>query len=177
MADIFSSLPGRVALVASNDSVAGVIGSVDLWEGFPSFGSPVGFEMQAIFTGTSHSEDSGHQFRHSLSRNVYLYVFGDRVGEMMLSGIGFGGGACNALSNPVSPATSEASGVSQIIDYYEGMRLTTRASSMNIVLANDQSFQAYLIKYKIDALPPEWAGAANFSFLLRTVPRSSVPRG
>lgn len=49
----------------------------------------VGDNFDAIVTGMSLNLAANYQFMHSLDDFIYVYAFGERIGDLSLNGIGF----------------------------------------------------------------------------------------
>lgn len=85
---VFSSCDGEILKVQTDcknsDSIAAV--SVD------------GFVANVPLTGFALDLSTNHQFLHSLDEFIYVFAFGDRVGELTLSGITFTGKCPNTTS-------------------------------------------------------------------------------
>lgn len=48
-----------------------------------------------IITEFSLELSTNHQFLHALDRKIYLFPFGDRIGELTVTGMAFTGGYCS----------------------------------------------------------------------------------
>jgi len=48
-----------------------------------------GVEIPALISGMTLEMSGNYQFLHSLNELVYFYAFGDRVGTLVLNGLGF----------------------------------------------------------------------------------------
>lgn len=71
------------------------------------------------YTGFMLQLHTNHQFLHALDEFTYVFPFGDRVGELTLTGITFlGGGECSAGSGD---------GICGIYNYYMTNRLSQKA--------------------------------------------------
>lgn len=116
---------GRVA-VLENDGAAGSLLSVDDWGGFEA--------MKSIFTKVSMQEATNHQFLHTLGDRIYLYVFGDRIGNLSLSGVSFHD-ICN---------DDRQLGISKVVDYYRRNRLAVREKPLKVTIDPGTTFECYL---------------------------------
>lgn len=124
MADIFQSAPGTVAVIASDTALPGSI--VISQPQFPSGNSA------AIITGISYDQKTNQQFQQSLDGAVYIYVFGDQMGEVMVEGIAF-------------PKLCDGgdSGLFDVADYYRANR-ASQSSQPIIVLAAGDTITGFL---------------------------------
>lgn len=93
---IFSPCEGAIAKVdlCSDGAGSGGGGTFNVTVNGAQLGFPTsGFilEMQG-----------NYQFLHALDNFIYYYNFGDRVGELTVSGFGFMGPGCNEYSGPMA---------------------------------------------------------------------------
>ena len=121
---------GRVVVLEQDDAMSGSILDVDGWDGFGSF--------KAIFTRLEIAEMTNHQFLHTLGNRVYLYVFGDRIGQLALTGLAF---YDNCTDN-------EKIGVVHALEYYRANRLSKRADPIRITIDPSTVFECYLQSFR-----------------------------
>lgn len=74
-------------------------------------GSQLGFPTSGFIL----EMQGNYQFLHSLDQFIYYYNFGDRVGELTVSGFGFIGGTCG-------PGGGGGGNVCGILDFYMSNR-------------------------------------------------------
>lgn len=79
------------------------------------------FSLQLPITGYSLDMGTNHQFLHSLDNFIYLYAFGDRIGELTLSGMSFTG---SCVQNNGGGDISAAMGQCSILSYYKDNRVS-----------------------------------------------------
>lgn len=84
------------------------------------------FTLQLPITGYSLDMGTNHQFLHSLDNFIYLYAFGDRVGELTLSGMAFTG---SCVQNNGGGDISAAMGQCSILSYYKDNRVSNSAGT------------------------------------------------
>ena len=92
--------------------------------------------MKAIFTRQAISETGSYQFSHMLGEDIYLYVFGDRMSSLNLTGIAFHD---NCLGQ------DPKIGISKVIDWYRANRVARRAAPVQITIDPGTTFEAYLL--------------------------------
>jgi len=128
MATLFVTSPGQV--VAFKD-----VGTLPLsiflenWPGFPA--------IRAAITAVSGATAGNYQFLHTLREFIYVYVFGERVGELSISGMAFSS-ACG---------TGGKSGVEQIADYYNKYRISSYGKLINVQIgiSGSASLRGFLV--------------------------------
>ena len=67
-------------------------------------------------TSVGTSQGANFQFMQTLQDNVYVYVFGDKLGELRVSGIVFSGKCVNQI----------ASGFSKVLKYYTDNKISNK---------------------------------------------------
>lgn len=82
-----------------------------------------GFVATVPVTGYALELSTNHQFLHSLDEFIYVFAFGDRVGELTLSGIAFTG----CVSDAAGPVTD--ANVDSIYNHYLQNRLGAKAAN------------------------------------------------
>jgi len=90
-------------------------------------------EQKSIITHITVAQATNHQFLHTLGNDIFIYVFGDRIGQIELSGFSFvencGGGGRH--------------GMELMLDYFEQNKLSARKEPMQI-LVGQVPFQGFL---------------------------------
>lgn len=175
MADIFSSQPGRVTAVVGTGLVmrldigqAAGPGSPDSrWQGFEGF--------RAIIQALGISGQGGFQLAHSLRDYIYVYVFGERAGEIQVSGLAFHSGCGDDGSSPT--------GLELVYAYYQRARITSNPLPVSIAIGGMLEFTAFLTGVNLGIVDP---GTSMSNFALRfsyipdqedLIPDSEVPPG
>lgn len=118
MADIFNSTPGVVAVLSESTALPGAI----------LISSPQ-FPVQnsaAIITGIRYSQSTNQQFQQSLDESVYIYVFGDKMGEVIVEGLAFAA-TCDGSN----------SGIFSVADYYRANRISKSDNPIIIQAAGE----------------------------------------
>ena len=101
------------------------------------------------------------QFLHTLDDAIYIYVFGDRVGDITISGIAF----IDVCGTGVT-----GSGVKDVMTYYSDNKASQRAGPVLVKFGDGDPFKAYLLESSINLLKPEM-GAAQFTFNFKLMPQ------
>lgn len=120
---VISSKPGVVRRL--NDSaVQGTIPSlVALKDPEFTFG-----DQLAIITSIGVKQHTNHQFMQTLGADIYIYVFGDRMGDMALSGVAFAKD-CEEMGDTEH-------GMAKVMRWYRDNRLAKRRDPVDVVLGN-----------------------------------------
>jgi hypothetical protein len=138
-------------------------------------------QLNAIATSVGISGQAGFQFMHSLREFIYVYVFTERIGEIVVNGLAFPA-SCDeteigpqATTPPIACVSENAlatTGLERIMLWYECNRITSRAEPITIALGAGVSYQAFLISVKADVANAE-TGIAQFALRFNYVPHIS----
>lgn len=152
MPTIFSVRPG-LAVAIRDRALAGAPMRLDLddWGGYP--------QRTAIITGISVAKAGNYQFLHTLRGFIYVYVFGERIGDLILQGITFTGQCPGGGEN----------GFDGVVDYYEQNAIAFRDDPVGVEIASS-GFLAFLTAAKVDIVNPK-AGLGQFTLKMNAVPR------
>ena len=130
-------------------------------------GTPVklildGFEPQAaIIVAPRIDQAVDIQFQTSLKEAVYAYVFGDKMGNVTLSGIAFAGRCGN----------EEASGLKDMFDYYKDYRASKRKEVVTVTFG-PEAMSGFLLSLNMSALQADARDLAmSFTMALATLPK------
>lgn len=110
-------------------------------------GNALSFQQsKSLITSVMISAQTNQQFLHTLGDTIYIYVFGDRIGEMVLSGVA-AAGDCDG---------GDAShGVEKLRDYFNANKLSKRQTPMNLVIGRNTRLQAYLGDFQASTADPK----------------------
>jgi hypothetical protein len=103
----------------------------------------------AIVTGVSLTRQCNVQFLHTLRGFIFLYVLGQKMGDLSITGITFAG-ECSQQPGPVAIED----GIWGVGDYYEFWNAANTGAPLS-VLVGGGSFSAFLIGQKLEILNPK----------------------
>lgn len=129
-----------------------------------------GKKFNSVITSVSIQHRGNFQVTHTLQEFTHLYVFGDRAGEMTVSGVSF------SRVCPVG-ALPQSHGLEWVHDYYLRNRLAMRSTPVALVLGLLTVFRGFLMGAGIALNDPQQGlGQFSLKFLLLP-PRSGGPTG
>ena len=144
---------GRAVVLYHGENLAGSLLTLEPeWGGFS--------QMKAIFTRVGLGEMGSFQFNHSLDRDIYLYVFGDRIGELTLTGIAFYDN-CTSRDPRI--------GMSHVIEWYRRNRVARRAAPIQVTIDPGTTFEAYLLSVRGQTINTAQR-LYQFSLIMASVP-------
>lgn len=155
--DIYNNIPGTMVAIPAVG-----VPMVIFMEGW------VGPAYKCIVTGFQLQTQSGVQFMHTLRDFIYVYVFGDRIAPLTISGVAFRINACPLLN----PGLPNIHGYEYALNYYNLNRVGTRGRPLTIVLGLSVVLSGFLTESSIGVQDTEH-NIANFSFGFQTIPQST----
>lgn len=153
--DIFNSQPGIVSVIGDQRVLPGRIRILD--PRFPSGNVPI------LISGIDYNQTTNQQFQTTLDGSVFIYVFGDRMGDIVVNGVAF-----KAMCN-----NSGKSGIEEVIDYYRTNRasVTPRPIIVEVVGKRVSGFlTAMKIRDNVTAAD-SMAPVSEFSFAINSLPK------
>jgi hypothetical protein len=149
---IFSKGRGQVA-VFQDPSMPGIMSlRMDNWLGFQRF--------KAILTRVAISTQGNYQVLHSLGGDAFIYVFGDRVGQIIVSGLAF---------DSICGDPAGFLGIERVARYYNDNRLAVRQQPIKLTIGSSITLKMYLAAVSLDVedvATKVW----RFSFIMLQVP-------
>jgi len=138
MTMLFVTQPGQVVAFQEVGALPLTI-FLEGWPGYPS--------IRAAITQVTGQSMGNFQFLHTLREFIYVYVFGERIGEMMISGVAFSD-TCNG---------GGMSGPEQIAAYYNQYRLSSYGQlvSIQIGLSGASRLRGFLTGFQMAAVDAE----------------------
>jgi len=165
MATIFATRPGY-AVVLPEDQDRTLPITIGGWGGANA--------TRCLVTELSIERQGNFQFVHSLSDLIFVYSFGERVGNLRVSGLALAN-LCGSGS-PGAPG-SRASGLEYALAYYERYRLGSpqNAAPVDILigsLGGVGHFRGYLTGFKAEIAKAE-AAISQFALQFHSLPRGT----
>lgn len=118
-------------------------------------------EHKSIITRIGIAAAGNYQFLHTIGNDVYVYVFGDRMGQIQLHGISFqgdctggGGGFAGTTPTATFPAASGKHGFEMLYDWYKANRVAVRLSPVTVTIGIGTTFQGFVTALSGDIQDP-----------------------
>lgn len=166
---IFAQNTGRVAAI--NDAVA--TGSLSLVSLVGN--TRVNYQVHnSIFTRVGVSAGGNFQFLHTISNDVFVYVFGDRMGQVVIDGLSFAN-KCTASGSTVAQfnpgLVTFKHGIEEMIDWYERNRLSARKDPVFVTIGRSKAFAGFITSLSSSVQDPE-KRTINFQLTVSLLPDS-----
>lgn len=113
-------------------------------------GSNRDINTRAIITQAAIVENGNYQFLHTLDETIYLYVFGDRIGELRISGVAF-----SQLCLSTGEEADDETGMEQVIRNYRDNRIAARARPVLVTFGADVPLRSFLTGMSVEITDPE----------------------
>jgi len=169
MSDLLASTPGRVAVISTGASLPGSISVTRSGLLGSSIGGAQVFQSsRVIITGAQYAQAGNIQFQQSLRDTIYMYTFGERMGQLELSGLAF--------SSSCADSGNTQSGVDDILGYYQSFRASKAGDSITVIVGRtpivgylvscsvrvaNPANMLYAFSFSIAALPPGLDSSPN----------------
>jgi len=128
-------------------------------EGIPGKVKLEGFKpMASIIVAPSIGQRVNVQFQTSLEKSVYVYVFGDQMGNVIMHGIAFAG-RCDG----------NYSGLKDVFNYYKTFRASTRAKPVTVTFG-EETISGFLIALDMSPKDPDYM-MVDFKLTISSLPK------
>lgn len=155
--EVFLSSEGCVAVVSGNAQNAGFSVSVSDLSADSAYDN-----LKSIVTSVSMTETANVQFTPTLDKSIFMYVFGDQISSMDVSGVCF-----------LAPQKGGVSGVTAMKNFYAANKVSNSGSPVGVTLSSAGgqalSFNAFLTGGSFSANDPQNM-LGSFSLKLSYVP-------
>lgn len=154
MPEIFKSRPGVVLIVT--DPTQNVL------PGKITLGKTSEFRS-ALISNIMYDQSTNQQFQEALSESVFIYVFGDHMGEVSVEGIAF-----------PATCTGNTEGLAEILDFYDQNRASKTPEAITVTVGR-VTIKGFLTKVKVTALTASEDPIGMMSRYCLTI--NALPRG
>jgi len=103
-------------------------------------------QQKSIITRMTVAQSSSYQFLHTLGGDIYIYVFGERIGTMSISGLSF--------AKSCAPGDDGQHGLEKMLKWYKQYRLSARPTPVNILIGSSTTLQAFVSDITGDVVDP-----------------------
>lgn len=119
-----------------------------------------GYNVAAVISGVSANTHGNYQFLLTLRNYIYVYVFGEKMGDIIVSGIA--GFPCDSWSLGTHGLTDQ-------IGYYNNFRLGSTGTPVAISFAGWATW-GFLVGGQFQYMNPK-SRLAQFQFKFKTLPQ------
>jgi hypothetical protein len=138
---LFESNTGRV--IAIEDKVAA--GAISLARVTGS-GGAISYQVHnTIITRLGLSSAGNYQFLHTIGNDVYIYVFGDRMGQITVHGLSFA---------QQCPGGSGPHGFERLLTWYDQNRVAVRKEPVTVTIGVGTTIQGFVTALTGDVQDP-----------------------
>ena len=131
-------------------------------------------QQKAIITSWSFNENVNMQFTHTMGNDIYLNVFGNRIGTFTVNGIAFHARSTRNIGRDgerILGCGSEHHGIIEIIKWYRRNRISNpTANRIKMTIGGKETIEGFLISASYRANDPvNWA--VEYTMQIATVPK------
>ena len=170
MPALFSACPGRVTVVSTPvDNCSVNMVSIAGDNNTPA----LTYERDAIIlTRINVTQNANMQFLHTLGNRVYVYAFGDRMGQIQLTGLAFAATSDHGNAAPPDSICAKTGlgnhSAKNVLTWYKANKASTRATPV-IITIFDVAFQGFVIALNADVIDPA-TRLVQWTITLATLP-------
>jgi len=134
-----------------------------------------GQEINGIATGIEIEMSGNYQFQHTVNNFIYFYAFGDRIGSINVTGIGFVKGCGSSRWNNIFDVQKKGE-LLQLYDYYMQHRAAAsgnKSSKLTISSADGgtKTLRGFLTGMRMDIKATEALGTVGYwTFRFEVIP-------
>lgn len=99
---------------------------------------------KAIITRVSVAHQCNFQFLHTIGNEIYVYVFGDRIGQLTISGLSFTSNNCES---------SGGHGFERVLQWYEDYRVASRKDPIRTMIGRT-AISGFVVGLQGDVVDP-----------------------
>ena len=122
--------------------------------------------IRGILTNVSMSQETNVQFMHSLRDTIFVNVFGNRIGQMTVSGILFLSDVCFAGAGVDSSPPFQ-----KFYEFYTNNNVVGKAAPINVQVGNNVTFKAFLLSFNFSVADAQ-TSLGQFTMNLALVPKT-----
>ena len=104
---------------------------------------------KSIITRITVAHQGNYQFLHTIGNSIYIYVFGDRIGQINISGLSFTRDCTGG--DPDGPDH----GFERIFRYYAANRVAARQDPIKITFGQQTVIKGFVVGMSGDAVDPQ----------------------
>lgn len=138
---LFSNNAGRVTSLSDKAAA----GAISLGNVLDDGNLPISYaNHRTIITRIGLSAAGNFQFLHTIGNDVFVYVFGDRMGMVNLHGLSFAQ-ACPPPENQQPEVdNSDNHGFELLYKWYQTYRIAARKAPVTVAIGNNTRFQGFV---------------------------------
>lgn len=122
--------------------------------------------IKGIVSSISMSQDINVQFMHSLNDTIYINVFGNKIGQMTISGILFLSTVCND-----DGSKDERPPFETFYNYYLNNNALARPDAISVQLGTGAIFKAFILNFTFQVIDAQ-TSLGQFTMSLAVVPKT-----
>ena len=106
--------------------------------------------IRSIITRITVAMSGNYQFLHTIGNDIYIYAFGDRIGQVTVSGLAMAGPCSSCDTGP----TGKKHGFDYVYRWYLDNRLAARKAPVRVTLG-DTNIDGFVVGLSGDAVDPQ----------------------
>ena len=162
----FQSTRGKVVRL-TDDAASAAVAFVDVSAGNAANAAINFAQRTSIITRVMLAQEANVQFLHAVGDFVYIYAFGDRMGQIGLSGLSFAFGC----DDNARPQQNRRHGIAEMSSWYNRFRVSSLGRPVRVAIST-MTLEGFVVNSSFDTVDPE-SGLMQWNLGLRTLPEST----
>lgn len=133
-------------------------------------GEGLGWAMhRSIITRVAMSHACNFQASHMIGNDVYLYVFGDKLGNIQIAGLSMAVDCGCVVGSQGQSMQSLGHGIEMAYQWYLRYRVTKERKPVTVTIGNSTTFQGILVSMDVNTLSEE-NFLIQYTMTVQTIP-------
>ena len=124
---------------------------------------------RSIITRVAMSHSCNFQASHMIGNDVYLYVFGDKLGNIQLTGLSMAVDCGCVTGSSGHSMQSLGHGIEMAYQWYLRYRVTRERKPVTVTIGNATTFQGILVSMELSTLSEE-NFLIQYTMVVQTIP-------
>jgi hypothetical protein len=123
--------------------------------------------IKGIVTGVTFGQETNVQFMHTLRDTIYINVFGNRIGQMTLSGIIFLGDVC------IAGGGKQDGGLDKFYNYFTQKNAVGNPNPVVVQIGKSITLKTFILGFNFGIADAQ-TSLGQFTMTLAVVPKTTV---
>jgi hypothetical protein len=102
---------------------------------------------RSIITRITMSMQGNFQFLHTIGNDIYVYAFGDRIGQISIFGL--------SMTRDCKSPGDTKHGFEKVYKWYQDNRIAKKKAPITISIGQDTTIEGFVVGLNADAVDPQ----------------------
>ena len=123
--------------------------------------------IKGMLTGVSFGQETNVQFMHTLKDTIYINVFGNKIGQMTLSGIIFLGDVC------ISGGGKQSGGLDLFYNFFTDNNVVGKADPVVVQIGKGITLKTFILGFNFNVADAQ-TSLGQFTMTMAVIPKTKV---